>query len=93
MSVEAIAAPAGAARRRLDVGVRGVAWALVASAASLCSATVLVAGERAASYADLRAAVADGRVDEVRVEGGLDRPGRGAPGVDGALARRPDAAG
>lgn len=47
-----------------------VAWTLVATCLVLLG-TILVAGERPASYAELRAAVADGRVDEIRVEGGL----------------------
>jgi hypothetical protein len=49
-----------------------IAWTLVAGCLVLL-ATMLVAGGRDTPYSDLRAAVADGRVDEIRVAGGLDR--------------------
>jgi len=92
MSVEAVAAPAEVGPLRLrDHATRGVAWALVVMCAVLLG-TILVAGERPTSYAELRAAVADGRVDEIRVEGGLSGQVQGAAGVtvhwrDGLMGR------
>lgn len=60
-----------------EVVTRCVAWALVAGCL-VTIAAMFLAGARASSYDDLRSAVADGRVDEVRVAGGLeDAPGRG----------------
>jgi hypothetical protein len=74
MIVEETVAPAVPGRQLAWVVI---AWTLVAICLVLLG-TVLVAGERPTSYADLRAAVADGRVDEIRVEGGLDRQVEGS---------------
>ena len=92
MSTESVEAPVATARRgRRGYAVRGIAWALVAMCVVLLG-TVLVAGERPTSYAELRAAVADGRVDEIRVEGGLSGQVQGAAGAtvhwrDGLMGR------
>jgi hypothetical protein len=51
-----------------DVLVRCVAWGMLACV-PLLAVTVAVAGEREASYADVRAAAAHGDVDEVTVNG------------------------
>lgn len=67
MIVEETAAPVVPRRQLAWVFI---AWTLVATCLVLLG-TILVAGERPASYAELRAAVADGRVDEIRVGGGL----------------------
>ena len=92
MSVEAIATPVEVAPLRLrDHAIRGLAWALVVSCVVLL-ATFLLVGERPGSYADLRAAVANGQVDDVRVEGGLGDGVIGAASVtvhwrDGLIRR------
>src|SRR5690242_5378780 len=92
MSVEAVEAPLVTDRPTLrDLAVRGVAWALLMSCLVLLASFVLV-GERPGSYADLRAAVADGRVDEVRIEGGLENGAIGSAGAsvhwrDGLIRR------
>jgi len=88
MIVEETEAPAVPRRQLAWVFV---AWALVATCLVLLG-TVLVAGERPASYAELRAAVADGQVDEIRVEGGLDAQVEGAASAtvhwrDGLMGR------
>ncbi|GAA4741878.1 hypothetical protein GCM10023350_28170 [Nocardioides endophyticus] len=67
MIVEEAVAPAVPGRQLAWVFI---AWTLVVICLVLLS-TVLVAGERPTSYAALRTAVAGGRVDEIRVEGGL----------------------
>jgi hypothetical protein len=92
MSVEAVEAPAATARLRPpDYAVRIIASALAGSCLVLLT-TFLLVGERPGSYADLRAAVADGQVDDVRVEGGLDDGAVGAASVsvhwrDGLIRR------
>jgi hypothetical protein len=92
MSVEAAPAPVAPAPLRLrDHAVRGIAWALVVSCVVLL-ATFLLVGERPGSYADLRAAISNGEVDDVRVEGGLGDGAIGAAGVsvhwrDGLIRR------
>ncbi|WP_243058848.1 hypothetical protein [Nocardioides sp. SR21] len=61
-----------------EVATRCVAWALVLGCLATIAAMLLV-GARAASYDDLVSAVQDGRVDEIRVAGGLpDGHGRGS---------------
>jgi hypothetical protein len=77
MIVEETEAPA-VPRRQLAWVFIG--WTLVATCLVLLG-TILLAGERPASYAELRAAVADGRVDEIRVEGGLDDHSEGIGGA------------
>lgn len=92
MSTDSVEAPVASARpRQRDYAVRCVAWVLVAMCVVLLG-TILVAGERPTSYAELRAAVADGRVDEIRVEGGLSGQVLGAAGAtvhwrDGLMGR------
>ncbi|WP_028644829.1 hypothetical protein [Nocardioides sp. URHA0020] len=92
MSTQAVAAPARRPRALLpDLVVRGIAGALVVTSLVLLG-TLLVAGERPTSYAELRAAVAAGRVDRVDLEGGLHGDVEGFAGVtvhwrDGLVGR------
>ncbi len=61
--------------------VRWLGWFLLACCA-LLAVTALVAGERTASYGDLRLAIAQGDVDEVTISGGLVDGSRGAATVE-----------
>ena len=60
---------------------RWIGWALLAGVAALV-VTGAVASERASTYDDLRAAVAQGDVDEVTVAGGVDGAFRGRQQVE-----------
>ncbi|RHW25913.1 hypothetical protein D0Z08_16360 [Nocardioides immobilis] len=64
---------------RSRLNLRRVAWVLLAGWLVVAVAAVAT-GERESSIDSLRDAIAEGDVDEVRVEGGLgprSRPGRG----------------
>jgi hypothetical protein len=73
VSTQSSAVPTRTWRQTLRAGG---AWVLVAGCLLLLGA-MLIAGERTTSYDDLRAAVASGEVDEVRISGGLPESGDG----------------